>query len=248
MRRLTAPIKVAALPSMTVCLYILWMAGAVFVGRRPAWRIFIQGIWAKAFTSLLGMKIRVVGPVPTKPFFLVCNHTGYVDIPALRTVVEGVFVAKNEIAGWPIVGRIIRDMGNIFIDRQNRRDIPRAGGEVQDRLDAGEGVIVFPEGTSGDGKQVLPFNSSFLEFAARSDIPVHYASLSYDTAVESKPASKFVAWADFTPLSVHMRNLFALKGFEATVTFGPEPIHSTDRKVLAKQLQTSVEDSFKPLA
>lgn len=247
MRNLIALSKIIMLVTMTLALYILWMCGAIFVGRKPAWRIFIQGTWARAFTSLLGMRIQVVGPVPEKPFFLVSNHTGYVDIPALRTVTEGVFVAKNEISSWPVAGRIIRDMGNIFINRQSRRDIPRAGGQVKERLDEGEGVIVFAEGTSSDGKQVLAFHSSFLEFAAQSNLPVHYATVTYDTGIESAPASSAVAWADLTPLAIHMRNLFALKGFEATIRFGDGPIRSNDRKALARELHTAVETLFTPL-
>ncbi|MBK7704183.1 MAG: 1-acyl-sn-glycerol-3-phosphate acyltransferase [Acidobacteria bacterium] len=67
---------------------------------------------------------------PKPPFFLVCNHLSYVDIPTLRCVVEGVFVAKREIRDWPVAGRIISDFGQIFIDRTNRRDIPRAGTRI----------------------------------------------------------------------------------------------------------------------
>ena len=76
---------------------------------------------------------------------------------------------------------MVRDMGNIFIDRRNRRDIPRAGEEIIQKLSEGEGVIVFPEGTSTKGEDILPFNSSFFEFAARTDLPVSYVSISYRT-------------------------------------------------------------------
>ncbi|MBT1569857.1 1-acyl-sn-glycerol-3-phosphate acyltransferase, partial [Klebsiella pneumoniae] len=88
-----------------------------------------------------------------------------IDIPVLRSVVKGVFVAKHDIKDWFFAGRMIRDMGTIFINRGNRRDIPRAGSRILERLEKGEGVIVFPEGTSTRGEEVLPFNSSFLEFA-----------------------------------------------------------------------------------
>lgn len=247
MRRALASVKIVIFFTTTLALYTLWLIGAVFVGRRRRWRSFIFRTWARVFADMLGMRVRVVGPIPQEPYFLVCNHTGYVDIPAIRCVLDGVFVAKSEISSWPVAGRVIRDMGNIFINRQNRRDIPRAGFEVKERLDAGEGVIVFPEGTSSDGKSVLPFNSSFLEFAAQSGLAVHYASLSYDTCDGDLPASRTVAWADMTPLGTHMRNLFAAKGFEATLTFGEEPVSTGDRKQLARDLHSAVERSFSPL-
>ena len=110
---------------------------------------------------IAGMGIEVIGDPPTPPFFLVTNHLSYVDIAALRATVKGIFVAKAEVNEWFLAGRIVRDMGVIFIDRNNRRDIPRAGAEIIRKLNEGEGVIVFPEGTSTKGEDILPFNSSF---------------------------------------------------------------------------------------
>ena len=78
---------------------------------------------ALRFARIAAMKIETIGPVPHAPFFLVCNHLSYMDIPAIRAVVDGVFVAKADIRGWFVAGKIISDMGMIFIDRQNRRDI-----------------------------------------------------------------------------------------------------------------------------
>src|SRR5947208_9439187 len=140
------------------------------------------------------MKVEAVGTPPRPPFFLVCNHLSYTDIGALRAVVKGIFVAKGEVQNWFLAGRICRDFGTIFIDRKNRRDIPRAGEEIVKRLDAGEGVIVFPEGTSTKGEDILPFNSSFLQFAAQIDLPVSYAAISYKTPDDGFPASKLICW------------------------------------------------------
>lgn len=232
---------------MTVLLYAVWLPGRLLTGNSPRWRRFIYSLWARRFCRLLDIEFEVIGAPPSPPFFLVANHTGYVDIPAIRTLVEGVFVAKSEISGWPVAGTIIRNMGNVFIDRAKRRDIPRAGTEIVRRLEAGDGVIVFPEGTSSDGKQVLPFNSSFLEFAAQSRIPVHYASVSYSTRDGDPPPSIAVAWADETPLAEHMARLFALGGFKARISFGDGPVTGSDRKALARELEDAVRRSFAPL-
>lgn len=196
---------------------------------------------------IAGMELEVIGTPPPPPFFMVSNHLSYVDICALRMVTKGVFVAKSEISGWFLAGRIVRDMGNIFIDRQNRRDIPRAGEEIIERLNEGEGVIVFPEGTSTKGEDVLPFNSSFLQFAAERDLPVSYAAISYRTPEGEMPASDAVCWWEDISFGAHMFRLFTVRKFTAVVSFGDEPISGTDRKLLAKELHQRVNERFVPV-
>ena len=131
-----------------------------------------------------------------------------------------------------MAGKIISDMGQVFIDRQNRRDIPARRPKIISKLSDGEGVIVFPEGTSTKGEDVLPFNSSFLEFAARTDLAVSYASLSYRTPPGQPTASESVCWWDDTPLLRHMLRMFSLPGFTAILDFGDEPILTPTAKSL----------------
>lgn len=193
------------------------------------------------------MKIEVIGAPPRPPFFLVCNHLSYTDIPTLRAVVEGVYVAKGEIEGWFLAGKMVRDIGNIYVNRKCKRDIPRAGLKVMNALEHGEGVIIFPEGTSTKGEGVLPFKSSFFEFAAQTDLPVHYASISYRTPPDEPPPSYSVCWWDETVFIEHLWRFFRLKEVTALITFGEEPIQNKDRKVLAKVLWEAVNEKFIPI-
>ncbi|MCA1609164.1 MAG: 1-acyl-sn-glycerol-3-phosphate acyltransferase, partial [Acidobacteria bacterium] len=193
------------------------------------------------------MHIEVIGEPPSPPFFLVSNHLSYVDIMALRAVVNGVFVAKREIDDWPVAGRLVRDMGNIYIDRTNRRDIPRAGDRIIQKLNEGQGVIVFPEGTSTKGDDVLPFNSSFLEFAAKTDLPVSHVSISYRTPAGEAPASQTVCWWDETTFINHMLRMFSAREFTASLTFGDSPVLNADRKQLADELRQRVRRHFVPV-
>ena len=138
-------------------------------------------------------------------------------------------------------------MGIVFIDRQNRRDIPRAGEEIIERLNDGEGVIIFPEGTSTKGEDVLPFNSSFLEFAAKTDLPVSYASITYRSNPGDPPPSEFVCWWDEITFLEHLYRLFSVRSFTAILTFGDQNVVNPDRKLLANELRQKVRESFIPV-
>jgi 1-acyl-sn-glycerol-3-phosphate acyltransferase len=247
MKNIRAAIRYFLFVFSTLGLYSIWFIGNFFVPNKTFWREWAFYNWARSFVKISGMKIEVIGKVPQPPFFLVCNHLSYTDIAAIRAVLKGVFVAKGEIEGWFLAGKIVRDMGTIFINRQNRRDIPRAGSEIIKRIDNGEGVVVFPEGTSTKGEEILPFNSSFLEFAAQTDLPVSYASLHYKTPPGELPASETVCWWDEKSFGEHLWYLFQLKSYTAVINFGDEPVHNPDRKVLARELREKIKERFIPV-
>lgn len=247
MKYIRAAIRFMLFVFATFGLYGVWFVGSFIIPNKTFWRQFIFRLWAQFFVKISGLKIEIIGTPPKPPFFLVSNHLGYVDIPLLRAVCEGVFVAKAELDSWFLAGKIIRDMGQIFINRQNRRDIPRAGQEIIKKLSDGEGVMIFPEGTSTKGEEVLPFNSSFLEFAARTDIPVFHVSISYKTPDNEKPASETVCWWDDTVFIVHLWRLFQLREFTAVLNFGNEPVLNPNRKELARKLWEKVNEGFIPI-
>jgi len=247
MKYLRAVFRFASFIASTLGLYSMWFIGAFFIPNKQMWRQTAFGAWARAFVKISGMKVEVVGVPPRPPFFLVSNHLSYTDVAAIRSVLEGVFVAKGEMESWFLAGRIVTDMGTIFINRQNRRDIPRAGAKIIERLESGEGVIVFPEGTSTKGETVLPFNSSFLEFAAQTDLPVSYASITYKIPNDSPKAVDTVCWWDEKTFAEHLWELFQVRKFTAVINFGSEPIQNANRKELAKTLWNNVNENFIPV-
>lgn len=247
MKYVRASIRFLLFILATFGLYGIWFALRIFIPNKIYWRQLAFSSWTKAFVWISGMEIEVIGTPPKPPFFLVTNHVSYVDIAALRATVNGVFVAKVEVRDWFLAGRIVRDMGIIFIDRSRRRDIPRAGQEIIERLSDGEGVIVFPEGTSTKGEEVLPFNSSFLEFAARTDLPVSYASIGYRTPDGEPPASTMICWWDDITFMEHLFRLFMLPRYTAILDFGEETVTNPDRKQLATDLRQRVRSKFIPI-
>lgn len=233
--------------SLTLGLYSLWFVGAPFVTKKINWRQFAFRSWGRMFARVANMKIEIRGTPPRPPFFLVCNHLSYTDIPALCAIINTVFVAKGEVESWFVAGRIVSDMGTIFINRENRRDIPRAGAKIIERIESGEGVIVFPEGTSTKGEGVLPFNSSFLQFAAEADLPVHYAAINYQTPEGEPRASDVVCWWEDISFMEHLWRLFHVRGFTAVINFGSAPVQNLNRKELARQLREKVKENFTPV-
>lgn len=247
MKYFRAAVRMVVFVVSTIGIHSFWFLTHIFIPNKIHWRQVIFGAWTRSFVWISNLKIEVVGTPPKPPFFLVTNHLSYTDIGAIRAVVKGVFVAKAEVKDWFLAGRICRDMGTIFINRNNRRDIPRAGEEIIKRLDAGEGVIVFPEGTSTKGNTVLPFNSSFLEFAARAEIPVSYAAITYRTPTGELPASLAACWWEDISFFAHLWRLFTVKQYTAIIHFGDQPVINPDRKALAAELRNHVAEIFEPV-
>lgn len=247
MKYLRATVKMILFYGLTFGIYGVWFVADFVIPNKQFWRQLIFKLWAKGFVKIAAMEVEVIGETPKPPFFLVSNHLSYTDIPALRSVIESIFVAKADIERWFVAGKIIRDMGMIFINRENRRDIPRAGAKILERLHEGEGVIVFPEGTSTKGEKVLPFNSSFFEFAAKADLPIQYASITYQVEGDEIPASDSICWWDDTTFMEHLWRFFQLRKCRAIITFGSEAVVENDRKQLANKLWNRVNEKFIPV-
>ncbi|MHA1539691.1 MAG: lysophospholipid acyltransferase family protein [Alphaproteobacteria bacterium] len=127
----------------------------------------------------LGIHIHVAGKIPRKkPVLFVSNHSSYVDIFVLGSLLKASFVAKSEISGWPIFGHLARLQDTLFIAR-DRSQVKGHTNEITERLEQKKSLIVFPEGTSNDGNRVLPFKSSLFSVVEGSKIPVQPVTVSY---------------------------------------------------------------------
>ncbi|HEY0558311.1 MAG TPA: lysophospholipid acyltransferase family protein [Thermoanaerobaculia bacterium] len=224
----TAPVILGA-----GALLALGKAALVFAPKpRRRFRQWLFGATSRALLALLRTEVKVSGPPPSPPFLLATNHLGYLDILVLASRLPGRFVAKAEVRRWPVLGPICKGFGTIFIDRSGRREIPRVLAEIEAALARGEGVIVFPEGTSSSGEEIRPFRSPLLALPARRALPVHAAALTYDPPE--------VGWWGSAALLPHLIGLFRLRRIEATIAFAAEPVVDGDRKRLAERLRGAV--------
>jgi len=125
----------------------------------------IPFLWHRMCCVLIGLEVRRYGqPADAGPVLYVCNHASYLDVPVMGASVRASFVAKSDVASWPVIGALSRLQDTVFIDR--RRHSAHAQREaLQRHLQAGRSLILFPEGTSGDGNRVLPFKTGLFSAA-----------------------------------------------------------------------------------
>lgn len=214
--------------------------------RRLAWRNAVVRRWARGMAWIVSMRIRRIGRAPQPPFFLVANHLSYVDIVLLFAEVDGVFVAKQELAAWPAVGYLTRLVGTIFVDRTRHRDAKRVIQAIDERIEAGDGVIVFPEGTSSAGDDVYPLRPALFEWAAARSYPTSVATIHYATRPGQPPARIAVCWWGTMTFLPHVVELCRMPGFEATVHFRDAPLEASDRADLAVRARTAIAANFVP--
>lgn len=178
-----------------------------------------------------------MGQVPERGF-VVCNHLSYLDILVISALTPVTFVAKREVKGWPVFGWFARLAGTLFVHRESRTHVGQVADEIETALNRGAVVALFPEGTSSDGKTVLPFKSSLLEPVARNGLEVTSALITYKLP-DGDVGEEVCYWKDMT-LVPHLLNLMSKKSVRARIQFAPSPVRTTDRKELARRLHAEV--------
>lgn len=201
---------------------------------------------------LMGFRLRLHGEsAAAGPVFFVSNHSSYLDIPTLGAVLPANFVAKSEVSGWPLIGWLARLQNTVFIERRSIR----AGAQqdtLRQRLEAGDSLILFPEGTSSDGQRTLPFKSSLFgvvekPLADGQAVTVQPVSV-VATEIGGMPMGRewrpYYAWYGDMTLVKHVWEVFRIGGFTVDIVFHP-PVSIKDfgdRKLLADHCQRAVAE------
>lgn len=176
---------------------------------------------------------------------IAANHISWADIPVLSACGPMYFVAKAEMSKWPLLGMLAVRARCIFVDRSSRAGLRTEIAQLKDRLAAGDNVVLFPEGTTGPGNDLLPFHSSLfagLEELGHVDVqPVAIRYLSRSGERLDPALQRQVAWLGDDSLLPHALELAAQGGFRVEVAF-LESFRESDRKVAAKRSQKAISD------
>jgi len=212
---------------------IPFLARAPRLHARAAW----LHRWSRFACRVLGIRVTTQGSAPSSGL-LVSNHLSYLDIVVLSSIRPCVFVAKRDVARWPLFGWLAHAAGTIFADRERRFSSPKIVNRIRDAIADGAVVVLFPEGTSSDGSTVLPFKSALLEPAVQLRCPIASASIDYGLYYGSV-ADEVCYWRDMT-LVPHLLNLFFKREMRANYSFSPARIRAGDRKEIARELRAEI--------
>ena len=221
-----------ALTVSFIRLALLRIRGPFTFERRALW---LQST-ARLVISCLGIRVQITGRPPAQGL-LVSNHLSYLDIVIFAATVPSCMVAKAEIARWPVFGLMARASGALFVDRSSRASAVAVTNQVAERLKESLPVLFFPEGTSTDGAQVLPFHSRFFVPAVESRAPVTAAAVRY--VIEDGTLERELCWFGDEVLISHLCKALGTAGFTAEVHFG-EPQYFADRRSAARQTHAEV--------
>jgi 1-acyl-sn-glycerol-3-phosphate acyltransferase len=221
----------------------------------PGRRTPLPWLFHRGLSRALGIRITAHGqPARRQRVLYVCNHLSWSDIPVLGARIRGAsFIAKSEVSGWGVVGRLA-DLGRtVYVERERRVDVRGQRDDIAARLARGDSLILFPEGTNSDGVSVLPFKSALFAVAdGVEDVLIQPVSLAY-TRINGLPVTRRtlpeLAWVGDTELMPHALDFMALGTVRAELLFHA-PVRPEDfgnRKALARHCQRQVADGYRRL-
>lgn len=209
---------------------------ADLAGRRPRWTPRVVRGWHRQVCRALDLEIHTTGkPEPTA--LLVANHVSWLDVPVLGAQGEIGFLSKAEVRRWPIIGWMAAVAGTLFIAR-GANQTTQIMIEIQDRIRAGRPVVVFPEGTTGDGTELLRFHPRLFALGQESGTLVQPVALRYGPPAAPDPVAPFIGDES---LAAHLWRILRHAELTATVHFLP-PIDTEqlDRRQVADRARTAI--------
>ncbi len=200
--------------------------------------------WAGKMFRMLGMRLEVTGQFRPGAKLLVANHVSWLDILAVHAACpEARFVSKAEVRHWPLVNRLVDSARTLYLQRERARDALRVVHEMAEALKAGDTVAVFPEGTTGNGHELLPFHANLLQAAISTATPVQPVALRFADA--DGPVSTA---ADFTGDITLVQSLWALARARSMVVrlqvLTAVGTSHADRRALAEHLRQLIDDAL----
>lgn len=158
----------------------LWTIRSEFGRLTPDQTQWLVREWTRKMLGILGVELVVLGNPPERgPLLLVANHISWLDILVMNAARPARFVSKADVRRWPVLGALVTGAGTLYIERESRRDAMRVVHRVAESLRNADLVAVFPEGTTGDGRELLPFHANLLQAAIAASAPSLPVGLRY---------------------------------------------------------------------
>jgi lyso-ornithine lipid O-acyltransferase len=201
---------------------------------------------------VMGVKVTRIGaPEPGRPLLIVSNHVSWLDILVISTLFPVSFIAKSEVAEWPLFGTLARLQRSIFVERQRRAKTGEVNGRIAARLDAGDALVLFAEGTTSDGTRVLPFRSALIGAAQAATgacsrlQPLNIAYPRIGGMPTGRANHPHLAWYGDMALLPHLADVLAMPGVDCQVAL--LPAHAVtgemDRKALTRRIEAEIRVS-----
>lgn len=179
--------------------------------------------WQRLARRLIGLRVTVEGTPAPPPVLIAANHVSWLDITLLGSILPVSYIAKTEVASWPVAGWLAKLQRSIFVDRNRRSATGAANDSIAKRLQKGDTIVLFAEGTTGDGNRTLPFRSALLGAAGASAVKVQPVAIAY-RRISGMPVTMVdrprIAWYGDMNLVSHFGHLAGLGTLDAIVAFG----------------------------
>ncbi|CAH2793381.1 MAG: Acyl-CoA:1-acyl-sn-glycerol-3-phosphate acyltransferase (EC [uncultured Caballeronia sp.] len=221
-------------------LYGMWIVARRFPCASVSERAEMNRVWSLEMLWLSGMKLVVHNDEARldSGVLVVGNHVSWIDIYVINAWRPTPFISKAEIRKWPVVGWLAHQLGTVFVQREKRSDVKRIMHELAQRLHAGEMMCVFPEGTTTDGRSLLPFHANMFQAAVSASCPVQPICLMYEDAQGRQ--STATAYVGDMSLNDSLNALLSATPLTAHLYVCNPLAPGADRRLLASEAQASV--------
>jgi 1-acyl-sn-glycerol-3-phosphate acyltransferase len=186
--------------------------------KRKRVRVRAMTIWARGMLVALGIRRSVSGHRPGRNVLFVANHISWIDILVLMATCPGIFLAKSDLAGWPLIGWMCRQADTMFLQRGSARALAERLSSIRKAFGQQENVFLFPEGTTTGGREVRSFFPGLFQAAIDSRVAVQPIALNY---MEGEKRSNAAPYVDDDHFIKHYLRLLKTKSLNAQVTFLP---------------------------
>jgi len=233
LRRLLRAVSLAAaLARCTLRYWRIRMRGPLTLHQRALW---LQSASCGVLAAL-GIQVHAEGALPASGL-VVSNHLSYLDIVIYSAVTRCFFVAKAEVSRWPFFGFAARAGGTIFLNRSSHASANAAADLIAARLASPLPVLLFPEGTSTDGRSVQRFHRRLIQPAIEAHAPLTAAAIRYLPA--TRIAESDLCWCGDAGFLRHLWKVLGAPRFSAHLTFGLPHIYA-DTRIAAEQTRSAV--------